>query len=323
MPVCCLCHVDKPEHDFAFRSLTTGVRQGHCRTCHAAYRRRHYLQNRAAYVAREMARMNAYRVDNRLRLFEYLSAHPCVSCGEADVLVLEFDHRDPSQKRAAVTHIAARKPWKFVLKEIALCDVRCANCHRRRTASQFNWARGTAAVVSSPVEREPRPPLVSVAGPAGSKTCTACGETKPATAFSVKNKDKGRRATHCTTCVAANSRAHYARNRETYLLRARQAKRRYRGRNRSGVADYLAGRNCVDCGVADIVVLEFDHRDGADKEDDVAGLMAAGRWSKVEAEIAKCDVRCANCHRRRTAAQFGWTKRSLQATAATITGTRV
>jgi hypothetical protein len=29
--------------------------------------------------------------------------------------------------------------WERVLQEIALCDVRCANCHRRRTAQQRNW----------------------------------------------------------------------------------------------------------------------------------------------------------------------------------------
>ena len=31
----------------------------------------------------------------------------------------------------------------------------------------------------------------------------------------------------------------------------------------------------------------------------------------VEAEIAKCELRCANCHRRRTAQQFDWPKRRL------------
>ena len=38
-------------------------------------------------------------------------------------------------------------------------------------------------------------------------------------------------------------------------------------------------------------------------------------WPTVEAEIAKCDIRCANCHRRRTAAQFNWPSLTLVAEA--------
>jgi hypothetical protein len=37
-------------------------------------------------------------------------------------------------------------------------------------------------------------------------------------------------------------------------------------------------------------------------------MMASKRWARVRAEIEKCDVRCVNCHRRKTARDFGWLK---------------
>jgi hypothetical protein len=63
----------------------------------------------------------------------------------------------------------------------------------------------------------------------------------------------------------------------------------------------LEARSCVDCGEGDPVVLDFDHR--ADKRGDVSKLAAWGvSIATLQREIAKCDVRCANCHRRRTLA---------------------
>ena len=56
------------------------------------------------------------------------------------------------------------------------------------------------------------------------------------------------------------------------------------------------------------MVLEFDHRDGTDKRETVAWFTAKGDRAAMFAEIDKCDVRCANCHHRRTARQFRWTK---------------
>ena len=63
---------------------------------------------------------------------------------QPDIIVLDFDHRDPSAKRHNVIVLAMHKPWSRVLLEIVKCDVRCANCHRKRTAQQFGWrkARG-------------------------------------------------------------------------------------------------------------------------------------------------------------------------------------
>jgi hypothetical protein len=308
---CSMCHQEKPESEFAFRSIKTGVRQDHCRACHAAYRRQHYLNNRDGYIAREVARMDGYRIENRLRVFEYLSSHACVDCGETDTLVLEFDHRDRATKRTEVARLATSKPWRVVFEEILKCDVRCGNCHRRRTALQLRWAPVTGPQQSPATTSEVLQFLLDPAG-AEFRVCTGCNVSKPIEQFSVKNKKTGRRGYRCRSCVATYGREHYRRNKSAYLAKNRRNKPKYKRRNRSKKAEYVADLACVDCGEKDPVVLEFDHRDGAEKLANVSRLMAAHSWAKVSAEIAKCDLRCVNCHRKHTAAQFGWMSRSLQ-----------
>ena len=77
------------------------------------------------------------------------------------------------------------------------------------------------------------------------------------------------------------------------------------------IGDYLLEHPCVDCGEADIRVLDFDHRDGEDKTGEVMKLAkAAYSWRRGSAEIAKCDVRCRNCHAKVTYERLGVTWRS-------------
>ena len=59
----------------------------------------------------------------------------------------------------------------------------------------------------------------------------------------------------------------------------------------------------MDCGIADPVVLEFDHV--GEKRFDVGKGFEAYGWNRVLEEIASCEVVCANCHRRRTAERRG------------------
>lgn len=76
----------------------------------------------------------------RKGVFDYLRTHPCVDCGETDIAVLEFDHRDQKAKEVRVSALVAQGySTRTVMREIAKCDVRCANCHRRRTAKQLGW----------------------------------------------------------------------------------------------------------------------------------------------------------------------------------------
>jgi hypothetical protein len=60
--------------------------------------------------------------------------HPCADCGETDPVVLEFDHL--GDKRFTIGVAIRDRNWQSVLEEMAKCEVVCANCHRRRTATR-------------------------------------------------------------------------------------------------------------------------------------------------------------------------------------------
>jgi hypothetical protein len=64
----------------------------------------------------------------------------------------------------------------------------------------------------------------------------------------------------------------------------------------------LEGSGCADCGLRDMCVLDFDHV--GPKQANVVWLANSGcRLERLIAEIERCEVRCANCHRRRTVHQ--------------------
>jgi hypothetical protein len=132
------------------------------------------------------------------------------------------------------------------------------------------------------------------------KTCPKCGQVKPLTEFAFKHKVRGVRQWCCRSCNAAYKLSWYARNRHKHLHKVRAVRDKASANNRARTWSYLAQHPCVDCGEKDPVVLEFDHL--RDKLKDIGYMVTAGfTWSTIELEIAKCEVRCANCHRRRTA----------------------
>jgi hypothetical protein len=130
----------QPIEQFAWRSKARGTRQYMCRTCQRAYTRDHYKANRSRYIQKAKLRNIEQSKVNAQFLIDYLKEHPCVDCGEDDIVVLEFDHQQ--DKLATVSEISREGySLKKLRAEISKCEVVCANCHRRRTAKQYGWYR--------------------------------------------------------------------------------------------------------------------------------------------------------------------------------------
>lgn len=80
-----------------------------------------------------------------------------------------------------------------------------------------------------------------------------------------------------------------------------RCKARAKAKGKAWVLAYLLEHPCVDCGETDPKVLEFDHIDPAAKLNNVSRLVSNGHGiTAIEREVAKCEVRCCNCHRRRS-----------------------
>lgn len=133
MRICSKCKEEKSEESFDFRNRLIGTRNSYCRPCRATYHQEYYTKNKSHLIAE--AKRNKAKSKERARTFrdEYLSNHPCVDCGEPDLVVLEFDHVRGKKDFSVSYGVVNAYGVKRLRQEVAKCEVRCANCHRRRT----------------------------------------------------------------------------------------------------------------------------------------------------------------------------------------------
>ncbi len=79
-----------------------------------------------------------HRIKVRSQLLDFLRNKKCIDCGEDDPIVLDFDHRNQSSKFKTINKmLSGHYSWMSVMEEIKKCDIRCANCHRRKTYKQL------------------------------------------------------------------------------------------------------------------------------------------------------------------------------------------
>lgn len=70
------------------------------------------------------------RKEIRLRAIEYKGGH-CDICGyNRCIEALEFHHLNPEKKDFGISEKGYTRSWKAIKKELDLCQILCANCHR-------------------------------------------------------------------------------------------------------------------------------------------------------------------------------------------------
>ena len=113
-----------------------------CANCHRIRTwQRHQARPPAAPGASRYLHRKRTKRRRQATILDRCRAVPCSDCGERyPPCAMDFDHRDPSTKRAAVTRMIGRAGTQRLLDEIAKCDIVCANCHRLRTSRRRSAA---------------------------------------------------------------------------------------------------------------------------------------------------------------------------------------
>lgn len=133
------------------------------------------------------------------------------------------------------------------------------------------------------------------------KRCGKCGKTKNINAFSWKNKAKGKRQWDCRSCHSEAFKKLWYRPNSSL----RKAVYTSNDKRRAALLDWYhkskIGKKCARCGESDIRCLDYHHSNPKEKEYTIADMVRLGMSKRrMEKEITKCVVLCANCHRKMT-----------------------
>jgi hypothetical protein len=136
---CSQCGVEKNVDQFHWRNKSLGRRDTRCTECKRGYWNQHRRKNIAQYSIVDRERKKRYVERNKSHIVEHLMSHPCVDCGETDMVVLTFDHVRGKKKFNLCEARDTGYSAKTLQDEIDKCEVRCHNCHNRRTAKEQGW----------------------------------------------------------------------------------------------------------------------------------------------------------------------------------------
>lgn len=133
-----------------------------------------------------------------------------------------------------------------------------------------------------------------------------CRAELPPVEFNVRRASRDGLQNVCRTCNRARAKRYYDEHRDEHVQLMMQRRAAARDQAVVAVGEHLLANPCVDCGEGDVRVLDFDHLPGSGKSAEVMRLVRNGySVARVMVEIAKCEVRCRNCHAKVTYERLG------------------
>ena len=129
------------------------------------------------------------------------------------------------------------------------------------------------------------------------KTCTHCSRRQAKKNFRKRSAVKDGLTSWCKQCLGEHHQRYYQENKKKFRKHTLKCRRRA-----SKQVQKIKDQPCSDCKQRfPSYVMDFDHRDPKLKEFNIGTAVSHGfAWERIEAEIAKCDLVCSNCHRIRT-----------------------
>lgn len=134
MKSCSTCKKLKSKDQFPWRNKSKGLIGYCCSTCTNSRSRKWFEDNSEKQISRARNRTSKVRLENNIKLLEFFKTNPCVDCNESNPLVLDFDHQ--RDKLFCIKEKTDSMSWDKLQEEISKCKVRCANCHRIKTAKE-------------------------------------------------------------------------------------------------------------------------------------------------------------------------------------------
>lgn len=110
--------------------------------------------------------------------------------------------------------------------------------------------------------------------------------------------------TDCKECQHLKQSEAYQNKREQYKNSTKKHRQKLRADNQKLLWEFFFLNPCKRCGETNPVVLELDHL--SDKKYNISDIIYCHTWESVLKEISKCQVLCSNCHKKKTAKDFGF-----------------